>query len=89
MSRYRAWWRTLFESYSLETGFAANQDVIASLMRMARWEGERDNIPKLHLLRHVILGGMKVSDLKYVDAPKLNKTLSLYHAAPPMGPNRR
>lgn len=32
---------------------------------------------------------MKVSDLKYVDAPKLNKTLSLYHAAPPMGPNRR
>lgn len=56
LSRYRAWRRTLFDLYLLETGAPADQDAISGLMRIARLEGEGGNATKLRILRHVLPG---------------------------------
>lgn len=76
LSRYRAWRRTLFDLYLLENGAPADQDVIAGLMRIARLEGEGYNSQKLYILRHIISEKMKVSNLTYANAIKIDKTLT-------------
>ncbi|WP_123585429.1 hypothetical protein [Phaeobacter inhibens] len=76
LSRYRAWRRTLFDLYLLETGSLADQDVIAGLMRIARLEGEESTATKLLILGHVLPEEMTISDLTYENALEIDKGLN-------------
>lgn len=75
LSRYRAWRRTLFDLYLLDTGAPADQDAISGLTRIARLEFKEVNAPTLRILRHVLPVEVTISDLTYENALEIDKSL--------------
>lgn len=75
LSRYRAWRRTLFDLFLLETGTLADQEPVAGLMRIARLEFDENKSRRLSILRRVLRDGMQVSDLTNAHALQIDRQL--------------
>lgn len=75
LSRYRAWRRTLFDLFLLETGTLADRDVVAGLSRISRLQyGGRSN-EKLRILRRALPTGMEIDDLTSSSALQIDRRL--------------
>ncbi|SDY85881.1 hypothetical protein SAMN05444340_12220 [Citreimonas salinaria] len=76
LSRYRAWRRTLFDLYLLETGSLADRDVIAGLKRIARLQFGGRIVEKLNILRHALPDKMEIKELSSASALQIDQRLA-------------
>lgn len=75
LSRYRAWRRTIFDLFLLETGSLADHDPIAGLRRITRLEYGGRTDESLRSLGRALPGGFAISQLTFTNALQIDKAL--------------
>ncbi len=81
LSRYRAWRRTLFDLFLLETGSFADRDVVAGFERLARLQfGQHVN--RFSILRHALPNTMEIRDLTAASALDIDRSLPDHRRQP-------
>jgi len=76
LSRYRAWRRTLYDLFLLETGALADHDPIAGLRRIARLEYGGRTDESLRSLGGTLPEGIAINELTFASALQIDQGLN-------------